>query len=70
MISMAEVKLRAAREEWELAKKAWQQSLANVNVAKGEWEKAQAEFYGDRQVMASAAGCGSCNGCSTGKGCH
>ena len=34
------------------------------------WEKAQAEFYGDRQVMASAAGCGSCNGCSTGKGCH
>lgn len=70
MISMAEVKLRAARETWEEAKKAWQQALADVNVAKTEWEQAQAEFYGDRNVMVSAAGCGGCTGCSTGKGCH
>lgn len=68
MISMAEVKLRAARDTWEQAKKAWQQSLADVNVAKQEWEQAQSEFYGDRNAMTSAAGCGNCTGCATGIG--
>lgn len=67
MISMAELNLRAAKDSWDKAKAAWQQSLKDVNEAKVEWEKAQAEFYGNVQVMSSAASCGSCTGCSTGK---
>lgn len=69
MISMAEVELRAARTEWLAAKAKWVQSLADVNKAKTEWEAAQEKFYGDRNVMSSAAGCGGCSGCGTGKGC-
>lgn len=71
MMTMAELNLRAAKDSWDKAKKAWQQSLVDVNEAKVDWEKAQAEFYGDRNVMTSAASCGSsggCNGCSSG-GC-
>jgi hypothetical protein len=69
MISMAEIELRVAHEEWIKAKAAWVKALADVNVAKTEWEAAQAKFYGGNNAMGSAAGCGSCSGCSTGRGC-
>lgn len=70
MMTMAEVKMRVAHMEWLEAKKAWGQALANINVAKVNWESAQAEFYGTSNAMSNAAGCGGCNGCSTGKGCQ
>ena len=63
MMTMAEVKFRAAKQTWEEAKVAWQLALAEVNVAKTEWESAQAEFFGSKSAMTSAAGCGSCTGC-------
>ncbi len=69
MISMAELNLRAAKDTWETAKAAWQQSLKDVNEAKLEWERAQTAFYGNVNVMSSAASCGGCTGCNTGKGC-
>lgn len=69
MMTIAEAKMRTAHTEWLTAKAAWTKSLVDINKAKQEWEQAQAEFYGDTNVMSSAAGCGSCTGCSTGKGC-
>lgn len=68
-MTMAELKLRTAHTAWLEAKAVWQKSLADVNIAKTEWEQAQAEFYGDRSVMTSAASCGGCTSCTTG-GCH
>lgn len=70
MISIAEIELRVAREDWLKAKAAWVQALTDVNAAKNEWENAQAKFYGTPSAMSSAAGCGGCSGCSTGKGCQ
>lgn len=71
MMTMAELNLRAAKDTWEKAKLAWQQSVMNINAAKIEWQNAEAEFYGERNVMSSAASCGTSGGCSgcTSGGC-
>jgi hypothetical protein len=68
MISMAEVKLRAANAEWEQAKRDWTVALSIINRAKLDWQLAQDEFFGEIKI-ASAAACGGCTGCSTGGGC-
>jgi hypothetical protein len=65
MMTLAEVNMRVAHNEWLEAKRQWALALQAINIAKSEWEQAQAEFYGDRQAMTSAANCGSCTGCST-----
>jgi hypothetical protein len=70
MMTIAEVKMRAAHADWLLAKQAWGAALTAINAAKLEWENAQAEFYGSKNAMSTAAGCGSCTGCSTGRGCQ
>ena len=70
MMTIAEAKLRTARVGWVQAKQAWGEALAAINAAKMEWELAQDEFYGSKNAMSTAAGCGSCTGCSTGKGCQ
>lgn len=62
MISMAEIKMRAAHTDWLEAKQAWSKALQAINVAKREWEEAQHEFYGDRNAMTSAASCAGCTG--------
>lgn len=70
MISIAEVEFRAAYTDWEQAKKNWTAALSVINRAKMDWENAQLKFFGNVNVMSSAASCGSgCGGCSTG-GCN
>jgi hypothetical protein len=66
MMTMAEIELRAAHEDWIKAKIAWQAALQAINDAKKDWEEAQAKFYGDRNVMSSA--CAGCTGCGLNKG--
>lgn len=70
MMTIAEVEMRAAHADWLLAKQAWGAALTAINAAKQEWEAAQDKFYGSKKAMSNAAGCGGCNGCSTGKGCQ
>ena len=68
MMTMAEIKMRAAHIEWLEAKRQWALALQAINIAKQEWEQAQEEFYGNNNFVAAnaAAHCGSCTGCSTG----
>jgi hypothetical protein len=62
MMTMAEVKMRAAHADWLEAKRQWTEALKAINIAKTEWEIAQHEFYGDYNAMTSVAGCAGCTG--------
>jgi len=62
MMTLAEVNMRVAHNEWLEAKRQWALALQAINIAKQEWEQAQAEFYQDKNIMSSAAGCGGCIG--------
>ena len=63
-MSPAEIKLRAAQEDWEKAMNEWIEAQQHIRDAKAAWSAAQAEFFTGIQVLSFQTTCSSgCSGC-------
>lgn len=55
-MSQAEVKLRAAQQEWEKALTEWSDAQKRIHAAKATWSAAQVEFFTGGLVQIKGAG--------------
>ena len=57
-MSLAEIKLRQAQEDWALAMDDWAQAQERIRTAKSAWSAAQMEFF--HRVPMCSEGCSGC----------